>query len=195
MTEIPDNETRTRILDIADALFSARGYSAVRLRDIAQAVGMRHASLYYYAPGGKQQLFVEVMDRNLRRHQAGLEQALETAGPDLRAQLYAVADWLMSQPPLNLGRMGAADMLELEPNQAQHLMQLAYDAMRGPLIPALERARAAGVIDLPDLNLAAMSLVSLLESAHSIPPAYLAGHRQEIGHRLIDMLLDGWLVR
>jgi len=47
-------------------LFSKRGYIRVRLRDIASAMGMKHASLYYYAPAGKQQLFIEVVERNLQ---------------------------------------------------------------------------------------------------------------------------------
>lgn len=50
MSDLPQNETRTRLLDAADGLFSRRGHTAVTLRDIASKVGMRHASLYYYAP-------------------------------------------------------------------------------------------------------------------------------------------------
>jgi AcrR family transcriptional regulator len=37
MRELPNNETRIRLLDRAEELFSARGYTAVRLRDIADA--------------------------------------------------------------------------------------------------------------------------------------------------------------
>jgi hypothetical protein len=37
MHNIPDNATRSRLLDVAEELFSARGYTAVRLRDIDMA--------------------------------------------------------------------------------------------------------------------------------------------------------------
>src|SRR3712207_7847163 len=37
--------THQRILDSAEALFMARGYSAVRLRDIADEIGVKHAAL------------------------------------------------------------------------------------------------------------------------------------------------------
>ena len=111
--QTPNNETRQRILDAAEELFSKRGYAAVRLRDIAGAVGMRHASLYYYAPKGKQQLFVEVMERNFARHLEGLAAAISGAGDDLRAQMYAVAEWLITQPPLDFGRMQQSDMREI----------------------------------------------------------------------------------
>jgi DNA-binding transcriptional regulator YbjK len=48
MTELPDNETRRLILEAAESLFSTRGYSAVKLRDIATAVNVKHGALYYY---------------------------------------------------------------------------------------------------------------------------------------------------
>jgi hypothetical protein len=50
MDDVLENETSERILDVAEALFMAHGYSAVKLRDIAETVGMRHASLYYHVP-------------------------------------------------------------------------------------------------------------------------------------------------
>jgi len=48
---------RDRILDVA--LFQERGYTAVAMRDIAEAAGMRTASLYYHFPS-KEELFVSV---------------------------------------------------------------------------------------------------------------------------------------
>lgn len=43
-----DNDTKNRILDIATELFALKGFSAVSMRDIAQAVGIKPASIYYY---------------------------------------------------------------------------------------------------------------------------------------------------
>jgi AcrR family transcriptional regulator len=34
----PNNQTYQRILEVAEALFSTRGYASVRLRDIASAI-------------------------------------------------------------------------------------------------------------------------------------------------------------
>ncbi len=195
MTDIPDNATRARLLDIAEELFAARGYTAVRLRDIAQALGMRHASLYYYAPGGKEQLYVEVMERSMRRHRAGLTEAIAGAGADVRAQVYAVADWLATQPPLDVTRMYQADMPELGKERAEQLMALAYDSLRLPIGAAIARAQEAGQIRISDVDLAAMALVSLVESVHAIPAAYRGPEAVTLGRQLADMLLDGWLRR
>src|SRR5690348_6377925 len=102
MTDIPTNENREQILKVAEELFSKRGFAAVTLRDIAAAVGMRHASLYYYAPGGKEALFVEVMRRSFHRHREGMAQAIADAGDDFSDQMNAVSTWIISQPPMDL---------------------------------------------------------------------------------------------
>jgi AcrR family transcriptional regulator len=193
--EAPRNETRKRLLDTAEDLFSKRGYASVTLRDISSAIGMRHASLYYYAPGGKKQLYIEVMERNFLRHRHGLTESIKAANGDLRQQLYAVAGWLVSQPPLDFSRMHEADMAEIGQEQAKRLMEMAYDAMRIPIITALEQATEDGLIELDDLNIAAMALVSLIQSVHNVPTHYGFELRQRIGTKLVDMLLDGWLKR
>jgi AcrR family transcriptional regulator len=189
------NETRQQILDVADDLFSKRGYTSVTLRDIATAVGMKHASLYYYAPGGKKQLYVEVMQRNFKRHQQGLAQAVASAGDDLRQQMYAAAHWLVSQPPLDLSRMREADMAELDAQQRAALLTLAYDALRSPIVAAIKNAVHHGSASVQDYDVAALAFVSLIQSVHNVPDHYGADVRQQVGRQLVDMLLDGWLSR
>src|SRR5690349_14417979 len=132
MSTLPNNETKELLLNSAERLFSSRGYSAVTLRDIALEVGIKHASLYYYVPGGKEQLFVEVMERNFHKHNTGLNQAIEQAGPELHTQLYGVAAWLAAQPPLDFARLSHADMPAISEKEAHRLMNLAYDALRLP---------------------------------------------------------------
>lgn len=195
MHDIPDNDTRTRLLNVAEELFSTRGYLTVRLRDIASAMGMRHASLYYYAPAGKEGLYREVMERMMRRHRTGLEQAIANAGPAFRAQIYAVVEWLVAQPPLDMIRLNQTDLPELAPETAAHLMTLVYESVRLPIGAAIRQAVANQQITVPDVDLAALGLVSLVESVHAIPAAYVGGDRAALGRQLADMLLDGWLRR
>lgn len=198
MSEIPSNDTRERILETAEALFSQRGYASVKLRDIAAAVGMRHASLYYYAPGGKEQLFIEVMERNFHRHREGLTRAIAGAGENLHEQMHAVSDWLVSQPPLDFMRMAHSDMPAIDSAHAERLSAMALEALSGPIMEALERAYTKGQIEVYDFGGAAMALVGLVQTVHSIPERYLEAdgvtHR-ELGHRMTDMLLYGWVRR
>jgi AcrR family transcriptional regulator len=89
------------VLQIAERLFSERGYAAVTLRDIADELGIRQASLYYHAPDGKEELFVRVTEHSLERHRRGLEKVIVEADSNLREQLQAAARWLLSQPSID----------------------------------------------------------------------------------------------
>jgi len=110
-------------------LFAERGYKAVTLRDIAQELGIRQASLYYHFPGGKEELYVTVTERGLNAHAEGLKQAIRDAGPQLEAQLRAVMQWLVSHPPVDLARMLLADFPAVPAEHAKRPTPLAGDPL------------------------------------------------------------------
>lgn len=53
------NDARERIINAASDLFQTYGYSAVGLNAIVDASGAPKGSLYYYFPGGKEELALE----------------------------------------------------------------------------------------------------------------------------------------
>lgn len=57
----------TQIYRAAAALFCEKGYDATSMGDIANAVGITKAALYYFVPGGKQDLLYAVMSFGLDR--------------------------------------------------------------------------------------------------------------------------------
>jgi TetR/AcrR family transcriptional regulator, cholesterol catabolism regulator len=116
---------RNHILEVAETLFQERGYKAVAMRDIATALEMRQASLYYHFPS-KEQLFISVRERCFDRHRVGLEKAFDRAEKDLRSQLQAAADWFLSQPPLKFLGMMQSDMPSLSEEAKQHLARVSY---------------------------------------------------------------------
>lgn len=185
------NEARERVLAAAERLFAQRGYASVKLRDIAAEIGIRHASLYHHVPGGKEDLFVEVTARTLERHRDGLTRAIARAAPDIRARLRAVADWLLSQPPMDLVRMAYADMPAIDPTQAARLSHMAYEAMLVPIEAALQQARQQGEIEHPNLGLIAGGFLGMIESLHAVPENVLEQSRSEMAYELIDVLLNG----
>lgn len=193
----PYSDAREQVLAAAERLFAVKGYAGTTLRDIATAVGIRHASLYHHAPGGKEELFVEVTERALRRHRDGLERALISAPACLRGQLYAVADWLLTHAPMDLIRMAHADMPAIDAAQAERLSLLALESLILPVHQALRAAAARGDVADHDLGVVAGGLVGMIESLHAIPDSSLARDgrtRSEFAHRLIDVMLDGLFV-
>jgi AcrR family transcriptional regulator len=71
-------DTRLRILAVAVELFSARGYAGTSVRDIAEAMGMTKASLYY--------------------HFAAKEDILEAVTAPVRDEMEDLMTWAASTP-------------------------------------------------------------------------------------------------
>lgn len=201
----PQSEARERVLDAASKLFAERGFAAVTLRDIAAEVGIRHASLYHHVPGGKEELFVEVTERHLHQHRRGLDEALAQAQSDARSQLYAVAQWFLSQPPMDLVRMSYSDMPAIDPKDAHRLSELAFESLLMPIEGVLQRAQLRGEVQHDDLGLIAGGLVGLVQSLHSVPEYAFTESiearatpvktpvksRLEMAYSLIDVVLRG----
>ncbi len=183
--------SRTRILDQAEALFASRGLAAVTLRDIASPLGLRHSALYYHFPGGKEELYAAVTERNVRRHGEGLEAALEAGGPELRGRLEGAAGWLLSQPPMDLIRMVHSDLKALSPEVSGRIMELVYTLMMRRLQEAFETARESGAVGECDPGLLAGGFLGLVESLHAAPPGVTGRKAMDMARDLIGILLRG----
>lgn len=184
-------DAKQRVLDVAEQLFIQRGYAAITLRDIADQLGMRQASLYYHFPEGKEQLFVAMAMRVFERHQAGMQKAIEAADDGIATQLHGIADWFTTQPPINLLGMMHADMPALSPAQAEHLSQVAYKAMFTPLRQMFMAAEARGEIRMVHPDLLAGCFLSLMDGLHHGEHRTGAPPRPVIIAEIVTLLLDG----
>ncbi len=92
-----DHETRGQILQAAEALFIERGFKGVAMRDVADAVQVTPAALYYHFPGGKAELFVETIRQLLREMMERAFQGLASA-PLFRARLTLLTRNVLTVP-------------------------------------------------------------------------------------------------
>ena len=190
------SEARERLLDVAERLFQRRGLARVTMRDVAEAAGVRQASLYHHAPGGKAQLYREVFERMIAHHGRGLEAAIRAAGPQLRPRLRAVARWYGGQAPMHFLRMMTSDMPALGEVEAQALAGPAYAALMRPITEAFRDAARAGETRAVDPDLLAGSLLAILDGvAFAESRAYGAQDRAAMADAMIDVLLDGLVDR
>ncbi len=184
---------RERVLATAERLVHERGYEGVTMQEIASALSMQTASLYHHAPGGKQELFVRVMEASLERHREGLTRALAEPAPDLRARLEAAMRWFLSQPTMNLERMVTSDFPALPSRTAARLQRRVYESLHGPLREALDEAARAGEIREVHTDLVAGAFLSWANAigfsskvrGRGAPPA------EVLGGMLVDVLLLG----
>jgi AcrR family transcriptional regulator len=196
MPEPISGDARERVLNAAERLFLARGYTAVSMRDIAEALAVRQATLYYHAPRGKDQLFLDVVERSLARHRAGLEAAVRGAGPSLREQLHAVVHWLVSQPPVDLLRLLRIDRAALPEADSQRLLDGAHDSLISPIAQVFRAAQERGEIRTVSAVMLAGSLLAMLDWLSFPSQArYVTPPPREMAEELVDTLLDGLWVR
>ncbi|MFN8643518.1 MAG: TetR family transcriptional regulator [Candidatus Binatia bacterium] len=78
-TQTADISARDKILHAAEALFARRGYAAVGMSEIAEAVGLSKSSLFHHFPT-KAQLYAATVDRILRTMEATSTAALAKGG-------------------------------------------------------------------------------------------------------------------
>ncbi|MFW5716458.1 MAG: TetR/AcrR family transcriptional regulator [Spirochaetota bacterium] len=182
---------RERVLDAAERCFMVRGYAATTLRDVAATVGIKHASLYHHVPGGKEQLFVEVVERNLDRHRRGLSSALQHTPRRLRDRLHAIAEWFLTQSPMDLVRMTQSDLPSLSPEAAGRLAQLTHESILIPVESVLRDAHEDGEIEDTEFGLVAGGIVGMVQSLFSVPDHVVQRSRVDMGKSLVDVVIDG----
>jgi len=188
-------DSTQRVLDVAEELFMDSGYNAVALRDIAEALGIKQASLYYHFPGGKEQLFLAMAERMFERHRQGILAAIGQGRNELRAELRAVAAWFGSQRPLKLMSMLHADLTALSQDTREQLVQKAHAALLQPLRECFVKAQERGEIRAMHSDLLAGCFLWLMDGLNYGETRRGAPPREAMMEEIISLLLDGLLPR
>jgi AcrR family transcriptional regulator len=185
---------REIVLDAAEQLFAARGYTSVTLKHIADKLGIKQASLYYHFPLGKEDLYVEVMLRHLEHRLISLKSLIASSEPALSTCLLEVGGWLIQQPPLNSERMISSDLPELSPDKAAQLAEAMNRCAFAPIQMLFVQYRH----QLKDrfhsnLDLLAGTFLATLESLYT-HRQYGSKTDEELVSDLIELLLGGALL-
>jgi TetR/AcrR family transcriptional regulator, cholesterol catabolism regulator len=88
-------EKRSEIAAAAAQVFNQKGYSATSLADVAEALGMDRATLYYYV-SNKQELFDEVVREASEKNIAAAEAARASDDPPLEKLRIVVTELMAS---------------------------------------------------------------------------------------------------
>lgn len=192
-------------MDAAEARLVEVGYRGVSLEEVAREVGVTKPALYYHFPEGKEQLFVEIAHRALRRIREGLERAI--SGHEAGAErLGAAARWLMDegergQPMMEL--RGLVDFVDERHRPA--LAEGFYGALYAPVRRTVASAVASGEFREGDpdfLTWAFLGLASGMLDVQRLPPEapVPAGGRNGnlpdgagMAERAVDLFLHGVL--
>lgn len=89
-------DTRQRILDVAAGQFAARGYAGTSIRDIADALGVTKAALYYHF-SSKEEILQALVDLPITQIREVLTESHDLSTPEARRAFVHAVITAMSQ--------------------------------------------------------------------------------------------------
>ncbi len=151
--------TRETLLMAAADLLQRVGYASFSFRDLAEAVGIRSASVHYHFPS-KADLGVALVEL-LRQRTLERERTLTEAHPDVRARLVALFSHI--EGSCTEGKSCPINILQAEyavlPNALQGAVTALIDEKLAILARWLESGRRAGQLRFPGSSAAQALLV------------------------------------
>lgn len=185
-----DHETWRQILTAAKELFLAKGYKGVSMKEIADAVQVTSAALYYHFPKGKEDLFTKMIQTLfVEEGAARIDQVLASAR-NLRERLELLTAFLPTLPIDERFTMLLRDAREyIKDRESQEIILSLRDRLKQQIAGLFQAAQDAGEIraDIPVDLLVSLYMGMLRESKN------IQGSRQI--SCLVTVLLDGIATR
>ena len=186
MSSSVDQETRRQILTKAAELFLAKGYKGVSMKELAKAVEVTSAALYYHFPKGKEDLFTTMIQTVfVDEGMARIDQTLATT-QDIRERLTLLTSTLLMLPLDERLSMLLRDAREhLKDPEHQQIILSLLDRIKRQVTKLFQAAHDACEIrlDLP-INALVGLYMGMLREAKGLPEAQRAAS-------LVSVFFDG----
>lgn len=192
--QLADTSTRETILERSIPLFARAGFDGVAMRDIAAAVGISAAALYYHFDN-KEALYLETMALAFADKAQGISAALATPGSTIERLTRFVGGFtqLMAADP-NFRTLLHRELLD---GDETRLRLLAKHVFKAPFLAIADLAAEAA----PgcDAHLLAISIAGLILFHFETAPLrrFLPGCRPEheqpevIAAHILELLMNG----
>jgi AcrR family transcriptional regulator len=187
---ITDLGSRARILREARHLFTAHGFAAVSMQQIADAATINKATLYHHFRD-KEDLFVSMMEGELSRMGAGLASVIAEGGT-AREILQRIARHIFVAQHSDFGRL----IFDLHAHVSEEHRSALIGRVTPPWVPirgVIERGIVTGEVRKVDADLVAKAFFAMVGSR--MWWARFGGSRPEpddvVAQMLADLLIDG----
>jgi AcrR family transcriptional regulator len=179
-------DTRALALEATHGLLHQHGYLGVSMESVAQAIGVRKASLYHHFPEGKEQLVLEIADLANMQDAAGFKRALETHRT-MRSQLLAVARYVIGERRQTSVILRDAMRFMADTHQ-QHIYRAFFEGQYLPLQSALKAGIARGELRRHDTERSTWAFLGLLSE---LSTAEDDSSRASLATFIVGLMLDG----
>lgn len=188
--QAPEDETRALILRAAGDLFWRRGYAAVAIGDIAAAVGITRATLYYHF-SGKEAIYIAVMRQTLDLIAAEIG-AIARAPLPIADRLRRLAEgFLANAPPESNHDAMMRDVDQHLSPAGQADLAVSHNAMMAAYAEVMRDGIARGELRPLDPLWLAYTFQHLLDSIVLKRNAGFFPDRHAAAEAMIALFLDG----
>ncbi len=199
-------DSRAAILDAAKRLFMQDGYRGISMRQIAEAVGVTKAALYYHFHD-KEDLFIAIVEQYLLEMSALIDQVTAlgsgaagsgaagsgAAGAGAREQVSELVRRILAQPPeqRSIIRLASQELGNIHPHHRARFLALYHDRFVGRITALLQMGMSRGELRTMDPNVATWSLLGMMYPYfHPTPPTQSAPTPALID-QLLQIYFDG----
>ncbi|HZW27845.1 MAG TPA: TetR/AcrR family transcriptional regulator [Trueperaceae bacterium] len=184
---------REEILQAAGELFGERGYHAIGMRELAQALELKGSSLYAHI-ASKEDLLWEIVDRAAQAFVREADEVPEGLPPDERLRRLIAGHLRVITSELDNAAVFFQDWVHLS-DERRELMVARRDAYQERFRRAIADGVRAGVFAVPDVELATLVVLSALNFVyHWYDPAGRLS-RDDLAAGYAELLLSGLLAR
>jgi TetR/AcrR family transcriptional repressor of mexJK operon len=204
VANLPDLQDELRgkpqaVLSAASSLFAEKGYTATSMDDIARRARVGKATVYEHFQS-KQELFAAVVLHACQGH-GGMIALLTGGHGDLRQRLVAFADsfldFILRTEVVAIYRTVIAESVRA-PELGTTFYENGPVRLRGALARVLAEAAAAGEIEVPDPERAAVELIGLvradlhLRALFAVPTLPRRHERDLLARTAVDRFLKAY---
>ncbi|GAB4533574.1 MAG: TetR/AcrR family transcriptional regulator [Anaerolineae bacterium] len=186
MTQSQPGDVRECIIQEATHLFVSRGYRGISMREIAEAVGVSKAGLYYHFKD-KEALFLAILTANLERIEAIVREA-RSEEVTARGQISRMVRAIFEQSPYQRAiiRLASQEMPHLSQTARAEFGCLYRARFIGQVEDILRAGMEAGELRAMDVSLATWLLLGMMY------PFLYPAHEREQGpaQAVIDLLVS-----
>ena len=179
------------ILEAAKRLFVEQGFRGISMRQIAEAVGVTKAALYYHFQD-KEELFVAIVESYLRAMAALIDLAA-AEGDNCQERIGAIVRAILTQPVEQRAvlRLATQELGNVGPENRARFLTLYHERFIGRITALLQTGMEQGELRTLDPALATWTLLGMMYPYfHPNPPTGVALNAAQID-ALLSIYFDG----
>jgi AcrR family transcriptional regulator len=184
-------DSRAAILEAAKLLFMQEGFRGISMRQIAEAVGVTKAALYYHFKD-KEELFVAIVEQYLLAMSALIDE-VTSSDQDARTQIRDLVHRILAQPPeqRSIIRLASQELSNISPENRARFLEMYHGRFVNRITAILQAGMERGELRPMNANIATWTLLGMMYPYFHPSPPSQALPTQTVIDELLAIYFDG----